>query len=371
MSSEQAIGPGQWIGELSGVNVPSGWLTISIEADRPEAGFACMQQGDPVPPWRVRVTWKKDGSKIIGKSFGQALVFDDKVKSLVPRENHSNRDSFNLPDTIRFIATADGPTISGDWIAQPGTHGTFRVENTLGVETTATKMSWSEVKDEIAKHSNKVQGDFWFRGQPSNKLRLTTSFHRQRRYDLLRYDQEALQLLCREIESLLCRRIELSDPVEYGAFLSLAQHHGFPTPLLDWTASPYVAAYFALSGEAREDDARLFAFNFAQWAKLPQPRSIANPLPAVSAHEFKYDHNPRHLPQQSRHTFSNVADIGGFMQIVGEQRAFKYLKAIDIPVGEWATALKDLRAMGITKESLFPNIDETCKTLKERLFGCL
>jgi hypothetical protein len=101
MSSEQAIGPGQWIGELSGVNVPSGWLTISIEADRPEAGFACMQQGDPFPPWRVRVTWKKDGSKIIGKSFGQALVFDDKEKSLVPRENHSNRESFNLPDTIR------------------------------------------------------------------------------------------------------------------------------------------------------------------------------------------------------------------------------------------------------------------------------
>lgn len=59
------------------------------------------------------MTWKMDGSKIIGESFGMPLAFDAKVGRLVPRENHSNRESFDLPDTIRFIATADGPAISG------------------------------------------------------------------------------------------------------------------------------------------------------------------------------------------------------------------------------------------------------------------
>src|ERR1039458_5467657 len=31
---------------------------------------------------------------------------------------------------------------------------------------------------------------------------------------------------------------------EYMAYL---RHHGFPSPLLDWSRSPYVAAYFAFS----------------------------------------------------------------------------------------------------------------------------
>lgn len=370
MSSEQAIGPGQWIGQTWSDSVPDGWLTISIEADRPEAGFACIQQGDPVPPWRVPVMWEKDGSSIIGKSFGKPLAFDDKVGRLVPRENHSNRESCDLPDNIGFIAIADGSTISGDWIAQPGTHGTFRVENTLGVETTATKMSWPEVKGEIAKRISTGQPELWFRGQSSNSWQLNTSFHRLHRYDLFRFCEEAMEPLRREIGSRIGRRFDLANSEELGALLSIAQHHGFPTPLLDWTASPYIAAYFAVAGKIADGDARLFFFDIDKWRQLKQPKSLTNPAPAISACEFEPYDNPRHLPQQSRHILSNVADIEGFMHIVGRQKNIEYLQRIDIPASERQSALKDLRYMGITAATLFPGLDGACKALRERLFGC-
>lgn len=116
-------------------------------------------------------------------------------------------------------------------------------------EVIGEEKTWDEFKRAV---SGMKEKDLLYRGQGQN-WKLRTSFHRRGRYDLHRFVMHDIQKLHQRLSARTRHVFNLGNGAENGAFYNLVQHHGYPTPLLDWTYSPYVAAFFAFRHIPKKD----------------------------------------------------------------------------------------------------------------------
>ena len=225
--------------------------------------------------------------------------------------------------------------------------------------------------------SAKKIGKFLYRGQSSSK-RLRTTFHRGGRSNLIHYLGENIDQTLMYLSSHLKHRY-VRGGNDNGPILALLQHHGYPTPLLDWTYSPYVAAFFAYRNvrQRRVEDTetakvRMFVFDLEAWLQTHYGLPVFEPgIPHLSPSAVPHLENPRLFPQQGISTVTNMDDIETFIQAEELLHKRTFLEVIDLPAAVRPDVYEQLRLMGITAGSLFPGIDGLCEALKEEHFPLL
>jgi hypothetical protein len=228
---------------------------------------------------------------------------------------------------------------------------------------------WSDYKAWADRH---VASGCAFRGQAYTKL--VSSFHRTGRVDVIRYLKEDLPKFVEYMDTLTGRSFELEEHADLGAALGMAQHHGFPTPLLDWTNSPYVAAYFALAQVLEQSSPPEFVRVYKLSAikvneGLLNPRvNLIQPRPFVSSFRPKARGNARLLNQQGLFTYSNLADIDTLLRFNPGQLMEPGVEYIEISSKVARRAIADLRNMGTTAATLFPGLDGSATYVKHMMF---
>lgn len=190
----------------------------------------------------------------------------------------------------------------------------------------------------------------YYRGLPDADYELLPSVGRQRRKDVCEYLNSEKRIL----DEFKRRALPYLPTVPQSDFewLFIAQHHGLPTRLLDWTTNPLVALYFAVAS-CQAKHGCIYRVH-----QMPT-------IPDLSFFDPFHMGEPRAVvPPVIHQRFANQA---GLFTVGNPFEPFTHesLRKVVIDAGFKEETVRWLRRMGITSSFLFPSLDSLAAELGE------
>lgn len=190
-------------------------------------------------------------------------------------------------------------------------------------------------------------------------------------------EERAIRIFRRKAHNYLTEATVLDDDLRC---LALMQHHGAPTRLLDFTKSPFVAAFFAL--ERAVTDAAVFALNTpVLWTATPtkdpsltretiDPRGKGNfeRYFLQNDNQIIWTGEPTEMDRRLVAQSGTVVVPGVLDKSLDEildeySHDVPLIRKIVLPRGIREEAMKALYRMNITNATLFPDLDGLAKSI--------
>jgi FRG domain len=226
--------------------------------------------------------------------------------------------------------------------------------------------SWDEYSEKVATLCN----GWAFRGHADSTWQLMSTLGRYlNTYIKEEYwteqEQRNLRIFQRKAHLFLTHIPEQSDTFQW---LALMQHHGAPTRLLDFTWSPYVAAFFALERTAKQ--AAVWAVNPKRLVNVTESLNefLENPLAGILGIGEPFVMNTRLIAQSG--TFIVTKQVGSPIEDIASayDDPEDTLVKFELPAQlVRPSGMRALFMMNITSATLFPDLDGLARSLAYEL----